>query len=61
MYAGKEIVFIYGGKLMKGILWERGLLDYGVKSPNITGIAYIKHEQVLTEGVTKDALEYLLK
>lgn len=59
MKEGQEIVFIYGGTLMKGILWEKGLLDYAVKSPNVTGIFYIRHEQVVTNGAMEDAVTFL--
>ena len=58
---GQEIVFIFNGTLMKGILWEKGLLDYAVKSPNVTGIAYIRHEQVVRNGAMRDAVQFLNK
>lgn len=60
MREGQEIVFIYNGTLMKGILWEKGLLDYAVKSPNIAGITYIRHEQVVTGGAMRDAIDFLV-
>lgn len=59
MKEGQTIAFIYGGKLMTGILWEIGLLDFMVKSPEVKGLFYIRHEQVITNGVTEDALNHL--
>lgn len=61
MREGQEIIFIYNGSLLKGVLWEKGLLDYLVKSPQIAGLTYIRHEQVVSNGVTREAIEFLNK